>query len=575
MSKIIDDEIISQVLFNCVELFDFDDFDLSDPDFVEALAKVEKLMIKVPKGKNLSAESIAQLNLLLKQMTGLEILDINNSRGQMIDATSIFDSIPPSVERVLLKNLSFSQDMNQDSINNLSDLTYLRFEDSILSNLPILPNEKGLVFVDEKATIPMDQLIEYGVHHKLSTSIDEVRCVISALRSGTPVPLELYEKYNTFFAESDRDICIQIDNVGALDLQKLEELKNNSRIKSIYIEGGCYSHEMDNELTVYSLEEYASVRAEIDKIVSQVEIPDSDDKDREKKIFAQVYRILGEKISYDHYAISEEGKKDTELAHNCRNLKNGLLGIERNGQIENLAVCAGYADILRNVLSCFNIEAQYISSKSEVELKFENGAYVDKTDENGKLVYRNGTNDPMGHAYNFVVLDGESYYADLTWDASYIKSKRFPMPNFLKSSAEFEQSHEDVGFNSQYKPKAFGTFPPEKQFELFGAGVAPELSKMQSMIDEGYLSGFVAEYLGAVKGGRENITPEELISAMEFIKRIEDHILARENSFSNIAVGLGDDKKFVFETSNPEKLKKMKREIKKRREREEDSFGEF
>ena len=45
MSQIIDDEIISRVLFNCDELFDFEEFDLSNTDFVEALGKIENLAV--------------------------------------------------------------------------------------------------------------------------------------------------------------------------------------------------------------------------------------------------------------------------------------------------------------------------------------------------------------------------------------------------------------------------------------------------------------------------------------------------------------------------------------------------
>ncbi|MBQ3414495.1 MAG: hypothetical protein IJH39_03940 [Clostridia bacterium] len=78
---------------------------------------------------------------------------------------------------------------------------------------------------------------------------------------------------------------------------------------------------------------------------------------REKKIFMQVYKILGEMIEYNYYAISEEGKKDFELTKSCRSLKEGLL--------KGKAVCAGYANILKNIIEEFGIEAKYISAEQD------------------------------------------------------------------------------------------------------------------------------------------------------------------------------------------------------------------
>lgn len=104
----------------------------------------------------------------------------------------------------------------------------------------------------------------------------------------------------------------------------------------------------------YTREDFLQIRRKIDEIKQQIEIPNDFDNDREKKIFMQVYQILGQMIEYNYYAISDEGKKDYELETTCRNLKDGLL--------KGKAVCAGYANILKNVLGEFGIKSMYISA---------------------------------------------------------------------------------------------------------------------------------------------------------------------------------------------------------------------
>lgn len=107
----------------------------------------------------------------------------------------------------------------------------------------------------------------------------------------------------------------------------------------------------------YTREEFLQIRRKIDEIKQQIVIPEENDADREKKIFMQVYKLLGEMIEYNYYAISEEGKKDFELTKSCRSLKDGLL--------KGKAVCAGYANILKNILEEFGIETKYISVEKD------------------------------------------------------------------------------------------------------------------------------------------------------------------------------------------------------------------
>ena len=94
-------------------------------------------------------------------------------------------------------------------------------------------------------------------------------------------------------------------------------------------------------------------------------------------------------------------EKDDELSITCRNLKGGLL----NGK----SVCVGYADILKNILGEFGIEAKVIVAYPD-----KNYEYYDEQ-------------DASGHAWNSVFLDGEEFYCDLTWDADNIKMDNYPL----------------------------------------------------------------------------------------------------------------------------------------------------
>ncbi len=193
----------------------------------------------------------------------------------------------------------------------------------------------------------------------------------------------------------------------------------------------------------YTREDFLQIRQKIDEIKEKIEIPDVSDEDREKKIFMQVYNILGKMIDYNHYAVTEEGEKDDALKITCRNLKDGLL--------KGKAVCAGYADILKNVLGEFGIKANYIGRDPEdIEKYAELIGYTEKAELDEFLgfeamsveefVKMYGYKDDAGHAWNSVELDGKKYLCDLTWDADNIKLGRFPLEYCCPSLEEFNSS---------------------------------------------------------------------------------------------------------------------------------------
>lgn len=246
----------------------------------------------------------------------------------------------------------------------------------------------------------------------------------------------------------------------------IEELLKHQCITSVQMSDGHNTENQQGE--PYSREEYEKVRTEIDTIISQIELPDEKDSNKEKKIFTQIYKILGQKIDYDYNAISKEEKSNERLQITCRNLLGGLL--------ENKCVCAGYADVLRNVLACTGIYSEYVGSIPD----FEKGVPLN-------------LKDPGGHAWNLVRLDGKKYWTDLTWDANNIKAGRYPLKYCLKSTREFKHDSFKKRLEDEIEDPCIESISDEEQNMLFTGKELEnkDTSKKQENKNIGYLSNCV------------------------------------------------------------------------------------
>lgn len=247
------------------------------------------------------------------------------------------------------------------------------------------------------------------------------------------------------------------------DELNVEDLLKHQCISTVQILDGHNTEKQQGE--PYTREEYEKVRSEISKIIAQIEFPETNDPNREKKIFAQVYKILGKKIDYDYNAISEEEKNNERLQITCRNLLGGLL--------EHKCVCAGYADILRNVLACAGVYSEYVGAMPD----FENGIPLN-------------LKDPGGHAWNLVMLDGKKYWTDLTWDANNIKTGRYPLTYCLKSTQEFSHNTFKKRLEDEIKDPCPESISDEEQVMLFEGKELEDkdTAKKQKNRNIGYLS---------------------------------------------------------------------------------------
>ena len=265
---------------------------------------------------------------------------------------------------------------------------------------------EGVEYLIER--FPLDDLYEYI---KMYFDDDNVKkSVIKRLKKESTIySMEAMELFELF------DDGEGFDNIGStntsiiqyLTLERLEKLKKRFPNLEIIYSGLEYS---------YDIETYKKCRKEIDEILNGIS---SNDKKSEKKYFAEIVKKLAERISYDFEFLKDlrDGKKITrQRREKAENLVGGLL--------ENTCVCAGYAEILKQVCACANIEVEYIS-----------GAPIKGKD---------------GHAWNQVKLDGNWYNVDLTWDRDVIINNGIPR-FFLKSYEDF--GHNDYRFEKKHDCK--------------------------------------------------------------------------------------------------------------------------
>ena len=465
--------------------------DISD----ETLSKIEKMNISI-RPERLSEEEIETFNSELQAV--LEKMNLKILTFQALSSTkkpiecdlNFLNAVNHNVENLRLNGVDLSE-QSSELLSRFDSLKLLALDHCNISNPEIISTVDGSVDVSLKQnTIDSKyykEIIDLVEKHdgKLGTTDKELQKVADAFRwkridiqtfleTRECVDYEkvpgLYICIDSSFAPSKDDIEKTVDilnstsnskiNISIEDFRRLsgiktltiptritirnageissKEIEENSNIESVAIEDKKNS--VREQAVPYTREEFLSARKRIDEIVSSVEMPEDTDKNREKKIFAQVYKKLAEQIVYDHYAASKEAKKDEKLAVTSRNLYGGL--------VQGKAVCAGYADILRNVLSCFNIDAIFIGELPSLE-----AGHTIRLDDGG-------------HAWNVVTLDCKSYLTDLTWDRDYIVSNKYPLPFCLKSKADFGHNSFSTS-NSEHAEYCKESLSKEEQIELF------------------------------------------------------------------------------------------------------------
>ena len=170
-----------------------------------------------------------------------------------------------------------------------------------------------------------------------------------------------------------------IKNASELSVEQLDELNEVFSLSSIKVDDPEQS--LSKQQTIpYDIDTYRKCRSTIDELLQGIDL-NIDAPDRDKKIFGEVIKRLADHMSYDYASLKkekleeqqaieeinkqldEEGikgfqkqiaamtrlnamrdERDSRTSVVCRNMEGGL--------INNTCVCAGYAEIVRNVFAC-------------------------------------------------------------------------------------------------------------------------------------------------------------------------------------------------------------------------------
>lgn len=251
-----------------------------------------------------------------------------------------------------------------------------------------------------------------------------------------------------------KDINVQllIRNASELSVEQLDELNEAFSLSSVKVDDSEQSLNKQ-QIMPYDIDTYRKCRSTIDELLQGIDL-NAKEPNRDKRIFGEVLKRLAEHMSYDYVSLKkekleeqqaleeiykqldEEGiiglqkefaaksrlnnmrdERDSRTSVVCRNMEGGL--------INNTCVCAGYAEIVRNVFACCGIDSKYISGPNI------------KTMESG-------------HAWNQIKLDGQWYNLDLTWDRdSIVEGKQTEYT--LKSDRDFGHTVYDSSKSIKHK----------------------------------------------------------------------------------------------------------------------------
>ena len=201
-------------------------------------------------------------------------------------------------------------------------------------------------------------------------------------------------------------ITITIDNIGELPLEKLATIEQYFDIDGIRIldkDKAKVGRSNQGESTPLNLNTYKRIRDVVDGIIQKLYIDEkSDKKVADLQLASQIIDSIAQRVEYDNEA-SKYPFGSVEMAN-----ASGMVGL-----LTGKAVCKGYAEILRNMLSCVNIECSSIEGIATVNGKDEE------------------------HAWNQIKLGDKWFNADLTLARTAIVEGKHSGDLFMSDQAFF------------------------------------------------------------------------------------------------------------------------------------------
>ena len=183
-------------------------------------------------------------------------------------------------------------------------------------------------------------------------------------------------------------ITITIENIGQLPLEKLANIEKFFDIEAVKIQGKDVINRDFNQgqSTPLNLKTYKEIRAVADDILGKLYVTNKTDRKDiiDCQLATQIINNIAQRVEYD-YEAAEKPRDSIESMY-----ASGMLGL-----LTGKSICRGYSEILKNLLSCVDIECSVISG----------------TDMNGEK-----------HAWNQVKLGDEWYNVDLTYASNALRN---------------------------------------------------------------------------------------------------------------------------------------------------------
>ena len=163
-------------------------------------------------------------------------------------------------------------------------------------------------------------------------------------------------------------ITISIDNIGELPLEKLAIIEKHFDIDGIKIldkDKNKAGRSNQGESIPLNLTTYKRIRNIVDDIIQKLYIDENYNKEQaDIQLVTQIIDSIAQRVEYDN-----EASKKTFGSAEVINAS-GMVGL-----ITGKAVCKGYSEILRNILSCVNIECSSIEGVATVNGKDEDHSW--------------------------------------------------------------------------------------------------------------------------------------------------------------------------------------------------------
>ena len=181
-------------------------------------------------------------------------------------------------------------------------------------------------------------------------------------------------------------ITIAIDNMGQLPLEKLADIEKRFDIRAIEIQDPeRIGKANQGASTPLALETYKEIRAIADDMISNLYVKEHDANTpfADYRLATQIIEYIAQRVEYDYSASDKERDSDESMS------ASGMVGL-----LTGQAICHGYSEILRNLLSCVGIECKVISGKAM---------------------------DGESHAWNQVKIGNGWYNVDLTYASNALR----------------------------------------------------------------------------------------------------------------------------------------------------------